>query len=431
MPTRTERAATARRGPHAYSPRAAVERAVQRGSPSVRRPPGHVAKLASGGRLSAGAEPSRRSAAITAAPQCFEERWCQDVSSLLDPAAERRERRAELDRRRAERLQRPQSAACVPDGRSRGSSRGAAKGAHQRPASAPPIITEVSEVRPGTYTLLRDVVPQKYAALDSRPKDGGQTIRAGAPFFVVKTALVHDHCGEGILRVKDASRGWISTIDRGGRNINSHTGRHEDRDELREAQREQEDEREERQMAAAKGAALEGEGSPPWISSVGGWWAGKDRRVMDERLAAAREAERRRVQPAEDSDEARQPRTADSGVSLRDELDNCFGCGDLARVEAGLARAEQRKEQVEREGMGMVVRMLTVYANGLREESTSRTEQGGRPRRAGQRPVTAPSMRVVADARTAREHAAQAFVERAPDERRPSLNAFVVGRTGA
>ena len=41
------------------------------------------------------------------------------------------------------------------------------------------------------------------------------------------------------------------------------------------------------------------------------------------------------------------------------------------------------------------------------------------------------SMRVVADARTAREHAAQAFVERAPDERRPSLNAFVVGRTGA
>ena len=31
------------------------------------------------------------------------------------------------------------------------------------------------------------------------------------------------------------------------------------------------------------------------------------------------------------------------------------GCGDLARVEAALARAAQRQAEVDREGMGMIV----------------------------------------------------------------------------
>ena len=49
-------------------------------------------------------------------------------------------------------------------------------------------------------------------------------------------------------------------------------------------------------------------------------------------------------------------------VSLRDELDECFGCGDFSRVKAALDRAEQHKEEVQREQMGMVVRMLSAYA---------------------------------------------------------------------
>ena len=167
---------------------------------------------------------------------------------------------------------------------------------------------------------------------------------------------------------------------------------------------------------------------PPWTSSAGEWWASKDRRTLDKRLATAREAEQRRAQPAEHTVFAQQTPAADCGVSLRDELDDCFGCGDLARVEAALTRAQTCQGHVEREGMGMVVRMLATYANSLREASSSNENVGcsDRPARC---PVSRSCAADMLNKDTVHE-AAQRLVARVPKERRPSLNAFVVGRTG-
>ena len=364
------------------------------------------------------------------------DRWRQDVTAMLDPATARRERRKELESQRAKQRGCPKSAASM-------------RLPSERPASAPALIPEPTAVPPGTYTLLRDVVPQERAELDSRPEDGGNIIRAGAPFFVVQTALVRDRNGEGILRVKDASRGWISTIDRTGRYINSRTGRHEDATDKLEAQHELEDQRKAMQLAAAKGAALVGEGSPPWVSSGSRWWAAQDRRKLDQRLAAAREAELSHRHPTTDelttSRGNAEPRDEDvengAPLSLRDELDQCFGCGDLVRVEAALGRAEQHKDEVQREQMGMVVRMLSVYATGLRESQRGSSCTSGRQRQ--QRPATAPSggrgretqRQAQRDTECAVDHAlserlrsAQEFVQRAKGLRRLSLNPFVVGR---
>jgi hypothetical protein len=275
--------------------------------------------------------------------------WQRNVVALLDPATTRRERRKDLEanQQRARRRTRFKTAAPTLQG---------------RPNSAP-LVPEPKDVRPGTYTLLRDVVPQRAAALGSRPAESGEVIKAGAPFFVVRTALVRDKHGEGILRVKDASRGWISTIDRTGRYINSRTGRHEDTGERLQAKQSVEEQQDALQLAAAKGGALEGEGASPWVSSGSQWWAAQDRRVLDERLAAAREAELLHAHPiAAGLTSSPQALNENIRVSLRDELDECFGCGDFSRVKAALDRAEQHKEEVQREQMGMVVRMLSAYA---------------------------------------------------------------------
>lgn len=277
--------------------------------------------------------------------------WRRDVTALLDPASTRRERRKDLEgKQRVTQRVRPKTAASK---RQNGW-----MDLPGRPSSAP-LIPEPKDVRPGTYTLLRDVVPQRRAALDARP--AGNVIKAGAPFFVIRTALVRDKNGEGILRVKDASRGWISTIDRSGRYINSRTGRHEDADERLEEKESIEKQREAVQLAAAMGGALEDECVSPWKSSASQWWAALDRRDLDERLAAAREAELSHAHPTAVTSSLRSL-NADIGVSLRDELDECFGCGDLSRVEAVLERAAQHAEEVQREQMGMVVRMLCAYA---------------------------------------------------------------------
>ena len=416
------------------------------------------------------------------------DRWRQDVTAALDPASARRERRKELESQRAKQRGRPKSAAstrvrserpasapalipeptAVRPGTSLSLSRALSLSLSLSP-SLPPclppclppslpislllslsLITEPAAVRPGTYTLLRDVVPQERAELDSRPEDGGNLIRAGAPFFVVQTALARDRNGEGILRVKDASRGWISTIDRTGRYINSRTGRHEDATDKLEAKHEFEDQREAMQLAGAKGAALVGEKSPPWVSSGSRWWAAQDRQKLDQRLAAARGAELSRSHPTTDGPVATNALEALGEdvdtcrhLSLRDELDQCFGCGDLVRVEAALGRAEQHKDEVQREQMGMVVRMLSVYAAGLRVDNQHGSSRPPSGRHRQQRPATAPSggrdrqtqrqtqrdtESAVDDALSERLRSAQEFVQRAKGLRRPSLNAFVVGR---
>lgn len=375
--------------------------------------------------------PSARPRASSAEPaakarpsQSYEERRWQEARCLLDPSAERDARREEIDRSRAERWatrQRPRSA--VAHG---------ARSRAQRPISAPSsIVAQVSAVRPGTYTLLRDVVPQLHAALNSRPKGDGKTIHTGAPFFVVRTAVVHDQRGGRILRVKDASRGWISTVDHTGRNIHSHTGRHEDHEELCEAQRELDEEQDQRHENAAKGAALDVEGSSPWISSAGGWWASKDRRVLDERLAAATTAERQRAQPAENAELSQNPCTSDCGVSLRDELDDCFGCGNLVRVDAALARAQACHEEVEHKGMGMVVRMLATYADALRKESGSNANVMCSDHPASRVGSTDMHAQLQGDiSKTTLNAAAQQLVDRSLEKHRLSLNPFAVARAG-
>ena len=461
MPTRAERAAAARQG---YLPRAAVARAEGRNSPSVRvgdpnrrRRRSRRSSVADadrggagGGAGGAGADGGAAGAAgdrARAALRTEARDWRQEVSELLDPGTKARHRREELRRRRGERL-RPRSAAAL-SARSNGAAAGAGR---LRPGSAPPLVPEPEEVRPGTYTLLRDVVPQRDAALDSAPQDGGKPIKAGAPFFVVRTRLVYDSRGEGHLRVKDASCGWISTIDRGGRVISSHTGRHEDDEEELEAQREREDEEEREGRRGGRGAVKD-DGPALWAarSSKSTWWVDKDRRSLDDRLAAVRDAERRRLLPPEVLEQAEHAAAGglDSGAGLRDELgkctslprhnlisnrllvvaDDCFGCGDLERVEAGLARADRRAEQVEREGMVMAVRMLRTYASSLRDQPMHALGRARRQGGGGARPATAPAVRVVADAMGTRQRAAKALVQRAPESRRPSLNAFQVGST--
>ena len=246
------------------------------------------------------------------------------------------------------------------------------------PAARAALIAEPAPVQRGTYTLLRDVVPQRAAALDSLPNTEGAdgqplTLKAGAPFFVETSQVVLDHRGEAVIRCQDA-RGWVSTIDRGGRVLCPRTGRHEAAAEREEAAELAAAAAERARTKGARGKPLPGEGEAPFTSSESVWWAKKDRRALDQRLEAAREAElgRRGGGSAVTA-------VVQAALPLRDELDDCFGtarrssqtrpeepttltaarvvagCGDLVRVEAALARAAQRQAEVDREGMGMIV----------------------------------------------------------------------------
>ena len=52
-------------------------------------------------------------------------------------------------------------------------------------------------------------------------------------------------------------------------------------------------------------------------------------------------------------------------MALRDELDECFGCGDLTRVERALARAKNAPAD-EQSALFMPAKMLQKYAESLR-----------------------------------------------------------------
>ena len=52
-------------------------------------------------------------------------------------------------------------------------------------------------------------------------------------------------------------------------------------------------------------------------------------------------------------------------MKLRDELDECFGCGDLPRVERALARAK-KAPRAEQSALFMPLKMLEKYAENLR-----------------------------------------------------------------
>ena len=72
-------------------------------------------------------------------------------------------------------------------------------------------------------------------------------------------------------------------------------------------------------------------------------------------------------------------------MKLRDELDECFGCGDLPRVERALKRAK-KAPAAEQSALFMPMKMLEKYADNLRGTGQApRRRRGARapPRRRG------------------------------------------------
>ena len=309
------------------------------------------------------------------ASTCWELDWQQRVSALLDPAVARRERRQELQQQRRSRLRRvrrPQSAAAAA-ARDRDKERRLGRVRRGSvPAARAALIAEPASVQRGTYTLLRDVVPQRAAALDSLPNTEGAdgqplTLKAGAPFFVDTSQVVLDHRGEAVIRCQDA-RGWVSTIDRGGRVICPRTGRHEAAAEREEAAELAAAAAERARTKGARGKPLPGEGQAPFTSSESVWWAKKDRRALDQRLEAAREAELGRRDGGSASTAVVQ-----AALPLRDELDDCFGT----------ARRSSQTGRTHPDGCTCRCRMRRSGAGGGRTRARCAAPGRGRSRRHG------------------------------------------------
>ena len=96
-------------------------------------------------------------------------------------------------------------------------------------------------VKPGTYTLLRDITPQQGSALGSEPLEmpmlAGEAVRVTQSVLVPVSASSSSDNADMVVRVFAEGKrcnGWISpneSLAKGGRVFHTHLGRHEDRPE--------------------------------------------------------------------------------------------------------------------------------------------------------------------------------------------------------